>query len=144
MDWADHIPTVEETRSRLVRARQEFGADEDYGFHIFTTRPLRYVGSGGLHPCPADVTRREIGYWLRDSATGHGYATEAVRAIAAAAFSSLDLRAIEIRSSARNLASHRVAVRAGFTLQAVVSDGRIDPDGRPSDTHVYVLPRAAA
>lgn len=77
----------------------------------------------------------------RDTATGHGYATEAVKAIAAAAFDLLHLSAIEIRASARNSASHRVAVRAGFVLTAVVSDGRVDPDGRSSDTHAYDLGR---
>jgi RimJ/RimL family protein N-acetyltransferase len=141
MDWADHIPSIEETRARLVRSRQKFLADEDYGLHIFLTDPLRFLGSAGLHPRPADEGRREIGYWIRDTATGQGYATETVRAIAAAAFESLHLACIEIRASARNVASHRVAERAGFVLDAVVSDGRVDPDGESSDTHVYILSR---
>lgn len=144
MEWADHVPSVEETRDRLVRARQQFIAGEDYGFHLFIASSGLFIGSSGLHPRSVDVKRWEIGYWLRDTATGHGYATEAVRAIAAAGFKALDLTAIEIHASGRNIASHRVARRAGFVLDAVVSDGRIDPDGERSDTHVYVLSRDAA
>ncbi len=144
MDWADHVPSVEATRDRQEQARRQFLADADYGFHIFSKSPKRYLGSIGLHPRSADATRREIGYWLRDTATGHGYATEAVRALATAAFDVLDVTVIEIRASARNVASHGVAKRAGFTLDAVVDDGRVDPDGEPSLTHVYVLSRDGA
>lgn len=144
MAWADHIPSVEETHARLVRSRRQFMADKDYQLHIFSSAPERFVGSAGLHPRLRDARRREIGYWIRDTATGQGYATEAVQAIAAAAFESLYLTALEIRASARNVASHRVAERAGFVLDAVVSDGRIDPDGESSDTHVYILSRDTA
>jgi len=139
MHWADHVPTLQETVDRLVRSRRAFLADEDYGLHVFSKDSERFLGSSGLHPRSSDATRREIGYWLRNSATGQGYATEAVRAIAAAGFKSLGLTAIEIRTSARNVASQRVAERAGFALESVVLDGRIDPDGEPSATHVYVL-----
>ncbi len=143
MHWADHVPTLEETRDRLVRSRQRFLAQEDYGLHVFSIDPERFVGGSGLHPRSSGRTRREIGYWIRDTATGQGYATEAVRAIAAAGFQSLGLSAVEIRASARNVASHRVAERAGFVLESVISDGRVDPDGERSDTHVYVLERDA-
>ena len=144
MEWADHVPSIDETRDRLARSRQAFIAGEDYGLHLFTAQSQLFIGSAGLHPRSADVRRWEIGYWIRDTATGQGYATEAVRAIAAAGFTSLNLHAIEIRASARNVASHRAARRAGFVLDAVVSDGRVDPDGEPCDTHVYVLTRDAA
>ena len=144
MHWADHVPTLEETRDRLVRSRQRFLTQDDYGFHVFSRNPERFVGGSGLHPRSSDATRREIGYWIRDSATGQGYAAEAVSAIATAGFQSLGLTAVEIRASARNVASHRVAERAGFVLESVVLDDRIDPDGERSDTHVYVLERDAA
>jgi RimJ/RimL family protein N-acetyltransferase len=43
-----------------------------------------------------------------------------------------------IKTSERNVASQRVAKRAEFVREAVLEDGRIDPDGHPSRTMLYV------
>ena len=46
--------------------------------------------------------------------------------------------AIQIKTSERNVASQRVAKRAEFVREAVLEDGRIDPDGHPSRTNLDV------
>jgi ribosomal-protein-serine acetyltransferase len=137
LPWADHLPSIDETRRHLVRARSEALQGTDYGLFLWDRATSGFLGAVGLHQRLPDPSRREIGYWLRGSAVGKGYAAEAVAAVAGAAFSALGLAALEIRTSARNLPSQRVALRAGFTLMAVLEDGRTDPDGTPSLTHVY-------
>jgi RimJ/RimL family protein N-acetyltransferase len=139
--WADHIPSIEETRDFLGRARAKWDA-ADYGFTLWHVDDGLCVGGMGLHPRSSQPAHYEIGYWIRTSATGRGYATEALRALAATAFEHLDIAELVVLTSARNVASQRVALKAGFTLASVVVDGRIDPDGDPSVTQQFVRPRA--
>ena len=144
MPWADHVPTLAETWEHLFQSQRRFEAGEDCGLCLWNKVTNAFVGGSGLHPRSSDPRCREIGYWVRDGQTGRGYATEAVQAIAAAGFRHLNLKAIEIRTSSRNVASQAVARRAGFSLCEIVADGRIDPDGVASKSYVYVArPRPA-
>jgi RimJ/RimL family protein N-acetyltransferase len=138
LPWADHVPSVEETRDHLSTALAAFLAGDDCGLLIWTQKSDEFIGAIGLHPRLADTTRREIGYWIRTSAAGRGYASEAVRAVARAALDHLALSGVEIHVHARNVPSQRVALSAGFVQTGEVA-GRPDPDGRPSRMLVYVL-----
>ena len=138
LPWADHVPSVEETRDHLSNALAAFHAGDDCGLLIWNRKSDEFLGAIGLHPRLADPTRREIGYWIRTSVAGRGYATEAVRAVARAALDHLVLSGLEIHVHARNVPSQRVALSAGF-VQTGEFAGRPDPDGRPSRMLVYVL-----
>ncbi|MGH7528914.1 MAG: GNAT family N-acetyltransferase [Gemmatimonadales bacterium] len=116
LPWADHVPDVAETREHLARAQAAFAAGTDHALLIWQ-RSGAFVGAIGLHDRLGDAARREIGYWIRTSAAGRGYASEAVRAVSAAGFATLAIDAIEIHTAARNVASRRVAERAGFALR---------------------------
>ena len=141
LPWADHVPSVEETRDHLSKALAAFRSGDDCGLLIWNRKSDQFIGAIGLHPRLADITRREIGYWIRTSAAGRGYATEAVRAVARAALDHLALSGLEIHAHARNVPSQRVALSAGFVHTREVA-GRPDPDGRPSRMLVYVLQAA--
>ena len=143
MPWADTMPSVADTRSHLSSARQEYLAGTDCGLGLWLRDTGVFVGGIGLHPRPADPRWREIGYWIHSAHIGKGLATEAVRAIAEAGLAA-GLLAVQIRVSERNAASLRVAERAGFTREAILDDGRIDPGGHPSRTVLFVLRRNAA
>jgi RimJ/RimL family protein N-acetyltransferase len=58
----------------------------------------------------------EIGYWMGPADRRHGYVTEAVRAVAEYAFG-LGLYRLELLAATGNVASQRVAERAGFTRE---------------------------
>jgi RimJ/RimL family protein N-acetyltransferase len=64
--------------------------------------------------------RGEVGYWLAGAARGQGHATRAVRLICAWGFEALGLERIELLAATGNPASQQVAVRAGFTCEAVL------------------------
>lgn len=55
-----------------------------------------------------------LGYWLAPDANGRGYATDAVRALAAYAFGDFGLHRIEASTLLHNERSQRVLERAGF------------------------------
>jgi len=65
-------PTINE----VVQAREQAGDKLRLGIWVFDG----LVGAINATP-NSDNTEAEIGYWLTESATGHGYATIAVRAL---------------------------------------------------------------
>jgi RimJ/RimL family protein N-acetyltransferase len=71
------------------------------------------VGSGGFTSPPVDGVVA-IGYALLPGYQGKGYATEAVRALVAWAFTHPDVRVIVAETLPDNEPSIRVLVRAGF------------------------------
>ena len=62
----------------------------------------------------------EIGYTLAPEHHGHGYATEAVRALIDFAYERLDLHSVRAVTDARNTASIRVAERLGMRRVATL------------------------
>jgi RimJ/RimL family protein N-acetyltransferase len=77
-------------------------------------------GTIGLHLYPADAELAEVGYWLRREAWGHGAATTAVRLVAGWAFGELRIGRLNLQTAPENLASQRVAERAGFTREGLL------------------------
>lgn len=71
----------------------------------------RYLGTIGLHLLPDQLP--ELGYWLGEPYWGQGFATEAARAVVAAARAA---GAVALRSRAllTNTASRHVLRKAGF------------------------------
>jgi RimJ/RimL family protein N-acetyltransferase len=101
------------------------------------------VGGVGLEPM-ADVYRltATVGYWLGESFWGRGFATQALRAISAYAFSTFDLHRLEAAVFAWNLASSRVLEKAGYSLEGRLRRSIIK-DGRIADTLLYARLREA-
>jgi RimJ/RimL family protein N-acetyltransferase len=61
----------------------------------------------------------EIGYWLGAPYWGHGYATEAARAVIDYAFEDLGLERLEAGARVSNPASRRVLEKCGFQWSSV-------------------------
>ncbi|MFI9604334.1 GNAT family N-acetyltransferase [Streptomyces sp. NPDC052043] len=74
----------------------------------------RAVGGMGFHGMPDEEGRAEVGYDLAVSARGHGYATEALRALSAWALARGDARMLIASVDRHNVPSQRVVSRAGF------------------------------
>ena len=66
------------------------------------------------------VGAAQIGYWMDPGARGGGVATAAVRALCRWGFATLGLELIEWRAEVGNLASRRVAEKAGFRVEATL------------------------
>jgi RimJ/RimL family protein N-acetyltransferase len=135
--WAESNATVEETRDYCIRCTANWLLRSDLTLGIFEAGGGRYLGGTGLHEPDWELRSFEIGYWLRATATGQGYATEAVSLLVDLAFAHLDARRIEIRCDTRNDASRRVAERAGFVLEGTLRNAALASDGRPADWLVF-------
>ena len=89
-----------------------------------------------------DGTTARMGWWLRATATGHGYATEAVRALSELAFDH-GIERVEAHTDPDNAPSRALAERAGFVLEEIRQDVHDRPDGARRPDCVYVLTGAS-
>ena len=80
--------------------------------------PTRLIGAIGLDIAP-EHARGELGYWIAAAEWGHGYATEASRAVVAFGFDALALHRIQARHFTRNESSGRVMQKLGMRLEGV-------------------------
>lgn len=136
LPWAERIPTLEEQRVHARDARRRFEACEDFTLYLFERASGAFVGGSGLHRIDWSVPRFEIGYWVRAGRQGRGYAREAARALAAAAFERLGAARVEIRADPENARSRRVAEAAGFELEGILRRDKRQR-GVLRDTAVY-------
>lgn len=74
-------------------------------------REGRYIGTVGLHLLPDQLP--ELGYWLGEPYWGQGFATEAARAVVAAARAA-GVTALRSRALLSNTGSRNVLRKAGF------------------------------
>jgi RimJ/RimL family protein N-acetyltransferase len=135
---------------RLAGFAADFLAAREWRYGLFTPDERRPLGEVGLYPRSAagrvpyaEADRVEIGYWLREDATGQGLATEAARAALAVAATLPALAHVEIRCDARNAASAAVPRRLGFVLAASVPQPGVAPADPPGELQVWTYQPAA-
>jgi RimJ/RimL family protein N-acetyltransferase len=101
----------------------------EVNFAIVPHATGRFGGVVGISRADWEVGVAETGYWLGPADRRHGYGVEAVREVARYAFG-LGLYRLELLSAVGNLASQRVAEKAGFTREGVLRKARFVPGGR--------------
>lgn len=103
-----------------------------------------FIGMTGLDPVDEGMpfTGVEAGWRLARPAWGHGYATEAARAVLEFGFGELGLPEILAVTSAGNLRSRAVMRRLGMTYDP--ADDFDDPDMPPGPLRASVVYRLAA
>lgn len=100
----------------------------------------RLLGSISLNRIAWAHRRADVGYFLAAGARGQGHATRAVGLICRWAFESLGLERIGLLVAPSNLASRRVAERAGFSAEARLRAYQRD-DGNQQDMIAFSLLR---
>jgi RimJ/RimL family protein N-acetyltransferase len=139
MAWVDDHTSVNNSRDWCARCAANWILRAELTVGIFAVASGRYLGCLSLHDPDWDLRAFGIGYWLRASAIGQGYATEAVCMVVDLAFDALGARRVELRCDARNEPSRQVAERVGFVLEGHLRNAFLAPDGQPADELVFAL-----
>ena len=101
----------------FVRAVDSGAKPGQYGvYQLVRCVDSRVIGDIGFHGPPDQDGSVTVGYGLAASARGHGYATEALRALAAWALTQPEVVRVEADTTHANLPSQRVMERAGMRL----------------------------
>ncbi len=141
MLWSKNY-TLEDSIQYTRRALAQFIMRENLAMTIWRKADLHFVGNTGLHAINWEQRKFEIGYWLRTSAYGQGYMTEAVNGLTRFCFEELEATRVEIRCDADNDRSAAVARRAGYTQEAHLRSEGLNTAGVLSDTLIFGMLRA--
>jgi RimJ/RimL family protein N-acetyltransferase len=112
---AGWVKTRDNALSWLER-RREWGGDHA-SWAVEDAAAAVLVGSVSLHSIDRDQNDAEIGYWTVPAARGRGVAARAVDAASRWGFGALPIDRIELCHAIENVASGRVAEKAGFTYE---------------------------
>ena len=120
LPWCHEDYSIEESRE-FVSTRGKSAADgEWYSFAVFDKESGRFLGGVGLNFINRVHMMANLGYWVRSSSVGRGVATSATRLAARFGFEELGLHRIEIVVAVENIASQRVAEKAGAVREGLL------------------------
>lgn len=128
LPFADEHQSAEESLDWIIHQEANWLLREQLPLSVWERASGRFLGGTGIHIHNWETRSFEIGYWLRASATGHGYMTEAARLVSDYLFNELAPTRVEIRCDERNLASAAIPRRLGYH-----QEGRLRNHGPASD-----------
>lgn len=139
MPWCHEAYALREAEEWLAGQVPKFAAGLEYDFTIRDDSGT-YLGACGLNDIDADNQRCNLGYWVRTSAAGRGIASTATRRLSAWAFENTTLVRLEIVAALGNLASQRVAEKAGAIREGTLQK-RMALHGVWHDAALYAITR---
>ncbi len=133
--WLDQVPQPYTRADALAY----IGGLGEHAFAVTDADSGRILGSVGVRLNETgDVG--EIGYWIRSDARGRGVMTRAVVVVSRWAFAEHSLARLQLRADVENVASRRVAEKAGFRLEGVLRSAHWNARlGRRQDWAMYSL-----
>jgi RimJ/RimL family protein N-acetyltransferase len=137
MPWAKTLGTVDDDEAVVREAYAKYIRREDFMMFGFARDTGRFIIGTGLHRFNWETRRFEIGYWVRASEHGKGYATEAANALTRYAFGALEAKAVVIEYADGNDKSRRVIEKLGFEKEGTARMDMVLPDGSQTDRHIY-------
>ncbi len=139
MPWESNHKTAQDSETIVRRAAANWLTREDLMVGVWERESGRYLGGSGLHRMDWDVPSFEIGYWLRQTAVGHGYMTETVQLLCRMAFDTLGANRVFIRCAAANTRSAAIPRRLGFVHEATLRNYTREPSGALRDDLIFAM-----
>ncbi|MES2474738.1 MAG: GNAT family protein [Verrucomicrobiota bacterium] len=147
LGWVTPAPTLEESERSCRRAHARFLLNEDLMAFFFRKSDGSLVGGSGLHDADWDLRCFEVGYWGHPKYSGQGLITEGVVALTDHAMDFLKASRVFLTTDDLNVASWKLAERAGFELEGILRNDRKNLSGDLRNSRVYsrvpVMPPSA-
>jgi len=113
----------------FANGMHQVGRDSAVHLMMLDRASARIVGSIGVFHADWEIGSAEIGYGVRSDARSQGYATEALAAVARWALTEGGLQRAWLTANTDNLASIRVAEKAGFRREGTLRRAGLEDDG---------------
>jgi len=139
LPWGDTHKSPVDSEEFVRKMHARWYLREDMPYSIWSRATGRYLGGTGLHRIDWEVPSFEIGYWLRKSAVGRGYMTEAVRLLVAMAFDTLSANRVHIQVAAGNHKSAAIPPRLGFILESTQKNAKRVTTGELVDMKIFAM-----
>jgi [ribosomal protein S5]-alanine N-acetyltransferase len=139
----DSPPWTERARAEQFVESCQLMSDEGSGARLAIDRTAddTFIGWCSVTRWNKEFRSASMGYCLNEDAWGHGYATEAARAIVKWAFDALDLNRVQAETDTRNVASAHVLEKVGFQREGTLREDCI-VNREVSDSWVFGLLRS--
>jgi ribosomal-protein-serine acetyltransferase len=138
MVWAHPQYSMEDTQAFVLKCGPGWEKGEQFSFAIVDVQNGEVLGSVGLNAVNRAHGFANLGYWVRTRKTRHGVATAATRMAARFSFERLALNRVELLVPTANVASQRVAEKAGAKREGLLRK-RLQLNGSAHDAFVYSL-----
>ena len=136
--WLPILPspyTEQDAETFIGHSRESWDSGESFNFAIVDAETGRLAGSIAMRA--RRFSTGHFGYWVAREARGRGVATEALRALCRWAVDSLDVKRLELLTDPENVASQRVAEKAGFQREGVLRSSLEYRDGTRRDSIIF-------
>jgi RimJ/RimL family protein N-acetyltransferase len=121
--------TPDELAGWFGSEKQSAARDSALHMMMFDRASGRIVGSIGVFHADWEVRSAEIGYGVRSSERGKGYATEALTGVAAWLLTDGGIQRAWLTANTDNVASVRVAEKAGLHREGTLRRAASEDDG---------------
>jgi ribosomal-protein-serine acetyltransferase len=140
LPWCHADYSIAESEQWVTLVMKNWGENNQFCFVVEEKFSRKFIGGVGLNAVDQHPMVN-LGYWLRSSETGKGYATEAAQGLIDWAFAELQIQRIEIILSVENLPSKKVAEKTNARHEGILSS-RLLIHGRLHDAHLFALTRS--
>ena len=113
-EWTDRTPEAVQAFMQMFLTQQQKEPRLKFQLAVVIKSSGQLIGNCGIRLKSAGAQVGDIGYELSPKHWGHGYATEAARAIVTFGFTQLKLHRIEARCIAENVGSAHVLQKLGM------------------------------
>ncbi len=138
MLWCHPDYSLEDCRNFLTRSVKDWDSEASYNFAIVDVKTGEVCGSISLNRINRAHRVANVGYWVRQSQAGRGIASRALRLVARYGLHTLSLKRIEVLVPEGNLASQRVAQKAGATFEGVLNQ-KLKLNGKAHDGLMFAI-----
>ena len=138
MPWCSQDYAFSDAENWIKKCIDLWASNTEYPLGIFDASTGTVIGGTGIHEISRNYRIGSIGYWVSSRYKGHGVARFAAHQAALIGFNELELTRLEIVVLTHNIASQRVAMALGATLECEARN-RLYFQGAPHDAFVYSL-----
>lgn len=140
-EWPRWHKSPRHSELAVRRSRINFFRREVITYGIWHRATGQLLGRVQLEDINWRMRTFGLGYWLRASALGHGFVTEAAMLACRLAFEQLGALRLSILVDSANERSAAVARRLEFREEGRLRNERLNSAGQPQDTLVFGLAR---
>jgi RimJ/RimL family protein N-acetyltransferase len=141
--WMHQIPqpyTEADAREFLAGAAAQWRDGTGGTFAIVEAASGELAGSIAMRVTDPEQAIVEVGYWAAAPARGRGLTTRALKLLSGWLLESVGAERVQLRADVLNLASQRVAEKAGYVREGVLRSSGVHPhQGRRIDYAIFSL-----
>lgn len=120
LPWCHPNYSIEESRSWIQSRPQAWKTEEEYSFAVLDAKSNRLLGGVGINQVNRMHNYANLGYWIRITAQKHGAAARSAILAARFGFMELHFERLEVLAAEENIASQKVAVKAGAVREGLL------------------------